>query len=237
MRVLLRLALTLAISLAWAGFAEAQQDPGKQAHWGLTGGLSQWEAPNSMEIIFDAGRISGIKGRDIEVGVARGSTLGGNTRILYVRKKLDRGGVVVREISGLCFQGTCVETGGYFSTDNVWFDGIEVDKFISFYTAKRRVQIGMTVGGGVGITKGTTEVTVVSARLVGNQIVRSESSGGSGPATALINGGFKYFPLFRVGPTIGVILAPGLKLQVGGGFNFPGTSKVSVAAVYLIGAK
>ncbi len=239
MRFLKWIVVVTAILLSCAQQAQGQttKEPGKQGHWGITAGFSTWETPNSLEVIFDAGRINGIKGQDIEIGAAHGSTLGGNTRFLYVRKKLNPDGVIVRDLGGFCFQGNCVETGGYFSTDNAWFDGFEVDKVFSFYTLKERVQFGMMVGGGVGFTKGTTKVKVISARLVNNQIVRTESSGGEGPASALIAGGLDYFPLLKFGPTVGLILAPGLKLQVGGGLNFPGTSKVDVVVVYLIGAK
>lgn len=209
----------------------------KQNHWGVTGGFATWDTPDSFEVIFDAARIQGVKGRDFDIGVAHGSTLGGHLRLLYVRKRFDKGATLVRGIGGICVGGTCIETGGYYSMDNAWFDGFEADKFISFHTFARRIQLGLNVGGGIGFVKGTTTVTVVDARVVNGQLVRTESSGGSGPASALIAGRSKYFPLFTVGPAVGLILAPGLKVQVGAGFNFPGTSKVAVSAVYLIGAK
>lgn len=44
-------------------------------------------------------------------------------------------------------------------------------------------------------------------------------------------------PLGRVEISVAAIVATGLKLRAGGGFNMPGTQMFTVSASYLIGAQ
>jgi hypothetical protein len=43
-------------------------------------------------------------------------------------------------------------------------------------------------------------------------------------------------PLGKAEVTAGIIVARGLKLKVGGGFNYPGYQHFGISAVYLFGA-
>lgn len=54
------------------------------------------------------------------------------------------------------------------------------------------------------------------------------------PATDVL---FPVVPLIKVEAAGAVILAPGLKVRVSGGMNYPSKAAFSIGAVYLIGAR
>ena len=226
----------LALGLATAAHA---QDPGTQSHWGVVVGVvPAWKASPTFKIVFDAKEMD-IAGTDFRIGAAHGSDLGGNTQIVYLRKTLKEGSTITRSQGMACFASSCATTGTSYVARSVVIEGLEVDKFVSFGTIKRRVQIGLTAGGGVARVKGAADKIVLTATPTfdarGSSGFTQSRETQSAEGKALFIGGTGIVPLGRFDLSVGVIAAPGLKVIAGGGFDFPGYSKFRIDVVYLIG--
>ena len=120
----------------------------------------------------------------------------------------------------------------------MYLDAIEFFGYIPFVTIKKRVQVGLNVGGGAGFPKGTVDQTFVQTSTfrppTGPPQTTTDTDFESGPAKDYI---FGIQPLFRLEIVGAFIAAPGLKVTFGGGLNAPSTMAFSIGAVYLIGAK
>ena len=240
-RMAVRAAASACLALVVSGGAAIAhaQDPGRQAHWGVAFGFAPaWKASNTFKVVFDAKALD-VTGSDVTVGAAHGSDLGGGIEILYIRKTLKDGSTVDRGSGLNCFGTSCVPVGTTLVSRTVVLQGLEVDKFVAFATIKRRVQIGLTAGGGIAsvkgqadkISNGVSPVYDSRGALVG-LAPRQETTSVEG--RELFLGKIDVVPLGRVELTVAGIVAPGLKVKASGGFNFPGYAKLGIDIVYLI---
>jgi hypothetical protein len=239
------LALVAALCALIFGHASAvaAQTPARPADsrssWGVVGSFAparSWQTIPTFELIFQQEGPIRISGADFSIGIARGRDLGGDWGVSYVRK-------TVQDSSQLgalnvdCFDGVCMQSGSFQLTRGVVLNGVEVHKYIPLATIRRRVQIGLNVAGGAGKFEGEVEThdSWPVPIFAGNRLTyESEESVTTRPASEdLVM--TEWFPLGKLQAAVGVIVAPGFKLRVAGGFDFPGYSKFSVTGVYLFG--
>jgi hypothetical protein len=230
-----RIVYLLVLSLLLPTAALAQDT----SHWGVAASfVPEWTVPSNFKILFDAEEVD-VRGTDFSIGIARGRTLGGDWNLSYIRRTLKEGSTT-SDVSVECgfFSNGCFQDGTVRTVRNATLSGIQAVKFINFATIKGRVQIGMNLGGGVGTLEGELEEREFSAEFVSSSnagsIGRQREEVSIVPAKELFM--LSTVPLGIVEIAAGVILAPGVKLRVAGGLNFPGSSKFSVTGVYLIGA-
>jgi hypothetical protein len=232
-----RLFLTAAllVFLPGVGFA---QDP---SHWGIVGSVTPtWKVPSQLEELFE-GTVD-IKGTDFSVGIARGKSRSGDWGVSFIHKKF-KDGSRVEGIEEDCasFSNGCFLDGESFTTRGVAINGLEVHKFIPFVRIRDRVQIGMNVAGGFGKFTGMLDKREFSAEPVtfppggGRPTGRQTETSSTEPAKELID--IPVFPIFKLQASVAVIASPAFKLRFQGGIDLPGYEFISVAAVYLIGAK
>jgi hypothetical protein len=216
-----------------------------ESHWGVAVRVTPtWKVPSNFKVLFDAETVD-IKSQDFSIGIARGRTLGGDWSVSYVRKNFKDGSFADNTETRCNDFGVsgCFKQGSIRTLRGVTVTGIEALKFISFATIKERVQIGLNVGGGIGSLKGNQEirefdvdVTCSGSRCTGRQSesvftadVQDEDEDNRLYALPM-------YPLGKVEVAVGVIVAPGLKVRVGGGLDFPGQNTFHITGVYLIGA-
>jgi hypothetical protein len=225
-----------------AGAQDKSTAAGKDSHWGVRVYITPaWEITDSIkDKLFDEGEDGTLKGSEFGVGVARGSTLGGDWGVSFVRKPFDDDSVII-ETGQDCFnqaQTICRPNTNTRQFDGVYLNAVEVHWFKPIVTIKQRVQIGFNIAGGIGSMNGN----VIQSRdfsiptsfgQAGPTAFRSLHEEEVIPAKDEI---LPVFPLGKIEAAGAVILAPGLKLQVAGGFNFPAVS-FRVGGVYLFGAK
>ena len=225
MRILSSSAAVWALALAVLPQAAGAQD--RRTHWGVAAGLApRWTASAAwVERLYAADTIDWA-GSDLRVGVVRGSDLGGDWGVAFIKRSLEDGGVY----DDLGASGGSVR----YVTNGVTATGVEVHRFAPFGGAiGDRVQIGLELGAGV-------------ARLDGLADRVDADTGGvldSAPArTALALRGIDKLgidglvPLGRLELAVAAIPVWGLKVKVKGGLNFPGTQRFSLSAHYLFGA-
>jgi hypothetical protein len=232
-------ALASICSFVMPSIASAQDNP---SLWGVRVSFTPgWEISDTFgKMFFDPEDNGVMKGTEFSIGFVRGSVRGGDWGVSFTRKPFDNASGTNR-LDQDCFnqaQTICQPNHEVIRFQDVYLNAFEVHWFARLVNIGSRAQIGLNVGGGLGIMKGNI-VTVTD---------RSEPTGfnQNGPT------GFRpvheeevalakdellpYFPLGKVEVEGAVIVAPGLKVKIAGGMNFPGTS-VRVAAVYLFGAK
>ena len=230
------LAFLLMAATAAPAFAQAGSEP--PSSWGVFVNFApSWTGNSTFTEIFLMEGEGTVEGSDFSIGLARGKTLGGHWGVGYTRKKYKDGTTLVASESGS--EGN----SSYTSTEtlvfrNVYLDAIEFFSFIPFATIKKRVQVGLNVGGGAGFPKGTIDQTFVQSSTftppTGPPQTQTSTESESGPAKDYI---FGIQPLFRLEIVGAFIVAPGAKVTVGGGLNAPSMFAFSIGAVYLIGAK
>lgn len=186
----------------------ARSASAEQSYWGVAGSIvPTWHATDTVKILFNADNTD-IKGSDFRIGFVRGATERGDWGVSFVRRTVTSGGIVNRGEDGL-----------YVIGDNVTMTGVSIEKFGVITTIKKRVQIGILGGGGVASVKGT-------ARLDGATLVEANH------ALLPLEVESKLQPLARLEVGGAVIVAPGFKIRVTGGFDYPGFSRISVGGVY-----
>lgn len=214
----------------------AAQDP---SHWGVAVSLTPtWRVPDQLKKVFDADTVD-LESSDIAIGLARGRRLGGDWSVSYVHKSI-KDGSSIASIESDCstFVNGCFLNGESYTTQNVKLNGVLALKFIPFATIHRLVQIGLTAGGGVGTLSGTLDHRQVFADFrtdaLGRPLGTQQESHETLDAKELFP--LSVVPLGVVEISGGVTLAPGLKIRAAGGLDFPGTSRFTLTAVYLIGS-
>lgn len=232
-----RILWTGAVFLVMSGAASAQQ----QSSWGLSGVLApSWKVPADNEIfklLFEADELN-VGGSEFRIGFVRGRMLGGDWGVSYVRRKIDDGSTIATSYGDEPEVGFHI--GEFTTTRDVVIDGVEVHKFTPFATIKRRVQIGLLFGGGVGTAKGTLDTRIVDANFQfvgGRQMISPVESLEVREAKELILPGNGIVPLGRLELAVAGLVTPGLKVRASGGLSFPGMHSFSISAVYLFGAQ
>ena len=227
-------AMAFTFVLATLAHEAGAQD--RRAHWGVSAGLApRWTAASTwIERLYDADTMD-WSGSDLRVGVVRGSDLGGDWGIAFVRRSFDDGGLYqhTRPAAGGSGQGDGRQPGRYV-TNGVTATGVEAHRFAPFGGAIRdRVQVGLELGAGVAMLDGIADVVDPES----GGVVRSAPAG-----TALALRGFEKLgvdglaPIGRLELAVAAIPVWGMKVKVKGGLNFPGTQVFSVSVHYLFGA-
>jgi hypothetical protein len=217
----------------------AAQD--KESHWGArVSFVPEWEIHESIrKVLFEEEENGQMKGSEFSIGFVRGSTLGGDWGVSFVRKPFDNESGTTENDQD-CFnqaQTNCQPRTETMRFDNVYLNAFEVHWFVAFATFANRVQIGLNVAGGVGSMKGNVIRTT--------DRFQPTNFGPNGPTafTAIHEVEvlpakdelMPIFPLIKLEAEGAFIVAPGLKVKVAGGMNFPAVG-LRVGAVYLIGA-
>lgn len=214
----------------------------QDSSWGVAGTMvPSWRVPDNSsvsEAVFEAERVD-LGGSEFRVGVVRGRMLSGDWGVSYVRRQIDDGSTISGEttIDPSVPGFTLGETR---TTRDVQIDGVEVHKFIPFGTIKQRVQIGLLLGGGAGVTRGVLESRdlFVDFFQVGNTSIpfvreRREIK----DADELIVPGNGIVPLARLELAVAGLITRGLKIRVSGGIGVPGVHAFSITGLYLFGAR
>jgi len=196
---------------AAAQFAPQAPPPSSDRHWGIIGSIAPWQAGDRFKALYDA-RTLDLSGQDLRIGVTRGSTLGNEFALLFVRRRID-------EDTTLGIFGG--ET--YVFRPGVRLTGFMAEAYGALVTIGNRAQIGGLVAGGVaraeGFARRTSGLPDAPAADVLTLFARTV------PAQLLLRG--ELAVAFR--------LAPGAKLRFSGGFDWPGTTVVGVTMMYFFG--
>jgi hypothetical protein len=216
--------------------AHARDD--KTSHWGGSVSFApQWKAHEKLQESLWAEGEGSIEGSEFTVGVVRGSTGGGEWGVSFVRKPVKNGTTITRLTEDSDSQFLVRQTH-LLVFQKVYLEGVEFHSFIPFVTLKNRVQIGINLGGGIARTRGRIQETfdtLTQFRLQNGQVVtNTNTSSNTFPAGEIVT---KYQPLGKVEGQAAFILAPSVKVKVGGGLNMPSAASFRVGLVFLIGAK
>ena len=237
-RSFLMIALLL---LASPTFAQ-EPDRGDESHWGVSGSLvPRWEFPRALAEVWNLD--TDIAGAEFRIGVVRGSDLGGDWGVSFVKKVIDDDSIVqLREPACVTLPGGAAQCarGAYHVTRDAGMRGVEAHVFIPFATIKRRVQIGGTFAGGVAEIQGTSDRFIEHLVVNGSSVSLGTESIGPAPFKETLQDlpqEWDVVPIGRVALGVGVLVAPGLKIRAEGGVNFPGYHRVSVYLQYLFGAR
>lgn len=231
-----RLSLVLALCLALHAplFAQTPQDDERRSHFGVSFSMSPTSSMrDTLKILLDADRVD-IRSRNLEVGlVVRGRQLGGDWGVSYVQKTFADDSAIDNTFS-YCAQTGCFSLGERTALRDVRLRGVAVHKFAPIVTIKRRAQIGLTFGGGVARASGYAERR--EADLVGSSSTPTETVT-QVDARELFLDGRRTLPIWKAEVTAAALVAPGLKVKVGGGIDFTNYPAFSASAVYLIGSR
>ena len=223
-------ALVLALFLQWPAAAEGQFVEFERTRWGISasitsGFLPKWETPRSFTALYLADEMK-LEGSEFQVGVVRGTVLGGESGWSFIRQALDPESFVRADR----VDGSSVTLQVDPATT---FDGILYHRHIPFTTIRERVQIGMLISAGAGWYRGT--VTSVSTDAQGIQ------TQGVAPANFLFGlvrqseNRWVPLPLFRFEGAVTGVLIGGLKLRFAGGYSLPNGRVLRLGLVYLFG--
>ena len=225
----------LAVALSFFPASVFAQD----SHWGVAFSITpKWTVPSSFNPIFDADT-QDLESTDFSIGIARGQAQSGDWSVSYFRKSFKDGSSVSSLSTDCSVFGSsgCFTSGESRILRGATLSAVEALKFIPFVTIKRRVQIGLTVGGGVGTLDGTLETHRYFAEPVPPftrpnyrqaEVVTTEDAKELFPLSVV--------PLAKVEIAAGVIVAKGLKIRASGGLDFPGQNLFRLTAVYLFGS-
>lgn len=237
-RALLALMLFFAPAAAFA----QEPDPGRQSHWGVSGSLvPHWEFPRALADIWNLE--TDMTGAEFRIGVVRGSDLGGDWGVSFVRKTVSEESIVQLRESA-CVQmptgGPACARGAYHVTRDAGFRGVEGHLFMPLTTIKRRVQIGATFAAGIAEMQGTSDVFIEHLVIDGTNATRNTDRLGTVPFKTTLQDlpqDWDVVPIGRVELAVAVLATPGFKIRMSGGVNFPGYHRIGVYAQYLVGAR
>jgi hypothetical protein len=212
--------IALALAIGVPASALAQVD---QTAWGLSTGFSpHWTVPTVIEGYFDVRQIN-MTGREFRIGLIRGTTFGPEWGISLVHKRLDGD-------SDVSVDGR--HGAARFVTEDAELLGVEVHRFIPFGRVGDRVQVGVSLAGGIAQVRG----------FVRGEYQPVSPTAQSFTALVPIRGIFEYvgrdvdwLPLGRAEFGVATLIGYRAKVRVSSGFNFPGYELVNVSFSYLLG--
>lgn len=222
------------------GFGQQEKEESK---WGVNFQFDpRWKVPSGLKELFDAKSME-IEGREFRVGIVRGRTLSGDWGVSFVQKQFSSNSFIAR--------GVLVPTPGGQPTfvDTLYlrdasFAGVEIHKYLPFTTIKERVQVGINIAGGVAGVKGTLERHLEYDRLVWSEEVPPKLLGLERvkeiqqiDAKRMFKKEMSVIPLFKLQGVVAFIPAPGFKIKVASGLNFPGYQIVEASFLYFFGSK
>jgi hypothetical protein len=216
----------------------------EKSHWGVVVAFTpEWSVASGVfEDLFET-KPNDLTGSEFQIGIARGRTQSGDWGVSLVRRKVKEGSTIgAREeqcdTGGSNTQG-CFIFGDVYAYNDVMLTGFEVHKYLPFVTIKRRLQIGINFSGGMGVYSGTATQTHYDSESVfvppnSFRIVEKPpvTTPGIEAKTLFV---MENVPLGKLELAVAGILAPGLKVRIGYGLDFPGYPIFSVAGVALFG--
>jgi hypothetical protein len=224
--------------LACAPTAAAQ---GRESPWGVSASLvPRWEFPSALANVWNME--TDMRGAEMRVGIVRGSDLGGDVGVSFVKKRVaDESTVFLQEAACVDVPGgtSACARGAYHVTRDAGMTGVEAHIFMPFATIRERVQIGATFAGGIARIDGTADRFLEHLVVNGGRVTVVIDDMGSGPFKATLQDlpqDWKVVPIGRVELGVGFIVRPGLKLRATGGVNFPGFHLIGFHVQYLFGS-
>ena len=233
------LACALFLTATLPSSASAQTQPsGKASHWGVRFTITpSWEITDQVkELLFDDEENGTISGNEFTIGFVRGSTLGGDWGVSFVRKPWDDGSGPISTSQQCLTPTNCATITESTLTQGVYLNAFEVHWTPTFVTIKNRVQIGLNVAGGIGAMKGNVVITETGEEFVFGPGGATRVPVNRSETVAAKDELMEYFPLFKLEGAASFIILPALKARFAAGLNFPAYS-FNIGAVYLIGAK
>jgi len=198
-------AFVLLAALTAASSARAQDQ------WGFSASLTpSWQTGNPARYLFGADQIA-MSGSEVRFGVVRGDITGGDWGFSFVDKSIAENSTEQVDVSN-CGGQQC---GTFYRTlSQTRLTGLEFHQFRPYWTWRDRVQVGMVGAVGVGWLRGNVYKRTVSDQGVAESF--------NAPADELFPPSSSVVPLLRLEVAGTGIVAPGLKVRVGGGFSMPG---------------
>ena len=189
----------------------------RRVQWGvLLGATPNWTTPEtartSLENFWGATEMD-FSGTALRIGLVRGSELGGDAGLSFVRRPFADGSSLV------------AEDGNRYATYGVVLNGIEIHKFSPFGTIRERIQLGLDFGAGVGFFHGAVAGSAPGGAAVEDPVLED----------ALAFRGNRFIPLARMEFAVAVLILPGLKVRARSGVSFPGVAPFAVTATWLFG--
>jgi len=239
------------LSIAVTGPAFAQRDrllvePSPPAEWGIVFAFTpKWNIkPGALADLagIDQERLangrSALSGTDWSLGFARGRAAAGDWGVSFVQQRIRRGSVIDRVYP--CEAGTArvIErcSGEIVTFDDVTVIGPEFHLNVPFVTIKQRVQVGLGLGGGIGVVRGRGTVERYVPTNSGNANATVAVTRTEGPIDAVTDSIFTssepWAPFARIEPGVAVLVSPQVKVSVSAGFNYPGTTYLRIGTTY-----
>lgn len=211
--------------LGSVGAATGQFVEVERSLWGVNasitsaGFLPKWETPQAFKPLYLAETID-LRGTEFQVGVARGSMVGGDSGWSFVRQSIDAGSSVVDRDGKLTLKVEAPTT----------LDGFLYHRYTPFTTIRERVQVGLLIAGGAGWYRGVVERSGREG-VEDDRVAAAFLSGlGREGESKLVP-----MPLFRVEGSAAVIVGGGVKVRAGGGYGVPNGRLFRVGVVYFFG--
>jgi len=226
------------VSMGLPSAAFAQAEP---KHWGVSASfVPEWTIHDKIRpLFFDEDTEGSIDGSEFSIGFVRGQVRGGDFGVSLIRKPWNDGSGST-ETSTQCFnqaQTICRQEIEKNETQGVFLQGVEAHWFLGFVKIQRRAQIGLNVAVGIAAFNGDVVKTTDGFRQTGfsqgQPILTPFHEVEVNPAKDEL---LPFFPIFKLEAEGDIVVAPGLKVKIAGGMNFPSVS-MRVGAMYLFGAK
>jgi hypothetical protein len=206
---LLALSGVLAVAVPAAAQDLATPRPAPRAwHWGVTASMAPWQDGDRFKILYEAQGLD-FSGNEFRIGIARGGPRRGDWAITYVRKTIAEGSTFVTAIGHRYRLGPQAVVKGFMA-----------EQFAPIATIAGRTQIGIVLAAGAGQVTGTA--TLASNGAENN--LRDVLTIFARPQP--------FHPLGRAEIAAAVMAAPGVKVRFSGGFDWPGSTRLSVTGMY-----
>lgn len=191
--------------------------------WGITAAFApRWHVPDFVEGRFDVASVD-LTGRELRVGVVRGTTFGGEWGVSLVHKRLsETGAVTVDGSDGIA----------RFTTEDSELLGVEVHRFFPFARIGERVQVGVNLAGGIAQIRGfvrgeydpfSTDAESFTAMVPSRDIF--EYAGRN----------VDWLPIAKAQVAVATLIGQRAKVRIASGINVPGYEIVNVSFSYLLG--
>ncbi len=219
----------------------ASAQSANQSHWGVAVnfGPSAAVPADTMGKVVLLGDPKNVKVSSVEVGFVRGRDRGGDWGAEVTYRRVADGSEAGKVREFCVFPGQpCELWGTRYALSGATLLGFTVHKYVPFVTIAGRAQVGLTIAGGVASIRGQIEkheLAAVPTKQGGTGSAVQTDTVSSVPAAEAFRA--STLPIGKVELTGAALLAPGLKLRVGWGLNFPSYPSFTVGVTYLIGAR
>jgi|SRR6266850_1982648 len=212
--------MVAALIVAGPTAAFAQID---QTSWGLAGAFTpRWAVPSRVGVAFDAEEIN-VTGRELRIGVIRGTTLGGEWGVSLVHKRFNK-------TSDVTVDGS--DGVARFVTEDSELLGVETHRFMPFTRIGDRAQIGVNVAGGIAQMRGFVRGEYHSVRP------GAQSFAALVPTRDIFEytgRNVRLLPLAKAELAVTALIGDRAKVRVSSGLNLPGLEIVNFSFSYLLG--